>query len=172
VQENSEENLKQKVKRISYRLGEYSVLTQPASRAFNVVYQRTMTDFSAVKAIPFNGKVEHYEERLTAYVDYCTMKKCSNMILKDLPTLQADSDALDDTAAADLPFIKLREQNATAFSMLSLSTKGRSHVAVQGGKTTKNPSGYARKAWLNLKTLNNLINDLEKFNLRQKLNRS
>jgi hypothetical protein len=56
--------------------------------------------------------------------------------------------------------------------MLSLSTKGRSHVAVQAGKTTKHPSGYARKAWLNLNTLNNPINDLEKYNLKQKLNRS
>jgi hypothetical protein len=56
--------------------------------------------------------------------------------------------------------------------MLSLSTKGRSHVAVQAGKTTKHPSEYARKAWLNLKTLNKPINDLEKFNLQQKFNRS
>jgi hypothetical protein len=58
------------------------------------------------------------------------------------------------------------------FSMLSLSTKGRSHVAVQGGKTTKHPSGYAREAWLNLTTLNNPINDLETFNLQRKFNRS
>jgi hypothetical protein len=82
------------------------------------------------------------------------MKKCSQMILNDQPTLKPDADALNDTDPADLPFIKFREQNATAFSMLSLSTKGRSHVAVQARKTTKHPSGYARKAWLNLKTLN------------------
>jgi hypothetical protein len=92
------------------------------------------------------------------------------MILSDQPTFKPDLDALDDTYAAYLLFIMLREQNATAFSMLSLSTKGRSHVAVQVGKTTKHPSGYARKAWLNLKTLNNPINDLEKFNLKQKFN--
>jgi hypothetical protein len=35
--------------------------------------------------------------------------------------------------------------------MLSLSTKGRSHVTDQAGKTKKHPSGYARKAWLKLK---------------------
>jgi hypothetical protein len=131
-----------------------------------------MTDFSAAKTIPFNGKVEHYKEWSTTFVDYCTLKKCSNMILNDSPNLKPDSDALSDTVPADLPFIKLREQNATAFSMLSLSTKGRNHVAVQGGKTTKHLRGYARKAWLNLKTLNNPINDLEKFNFRQKFNRS
>jgi hypothetical protein len=94
------------------------------------------------------------------------------MILNDQPTLKPDADTLDETDATHIPFIKLTEQNATAFSKLSVSTKGRSHVAVQGGKTTKHPSGYARKAWLNLKTLRNPINDLEKFNLQQKFNRS
>jgi hypothetical protein len=110
------------------------------------VYQVTMTDFSAVKRIPFNGNVEHYEEWSTTFVDYCTMMKCSQMILNDQPTLKADADTLNDMNPADLSFIKLREQNATAFSMLSLSTKGRSYVAVQAGKTTKHPSGYERKA--------------------------
>jgi hypothetical protein len=79
------------------------------------------------------------------------MKKCSQMILHDQPTLKPDaSDVLDESVATDVPFIKLREQNPTAFSMLSLSTKGRTHVAVQAGKTTDHPSGNARKAWLNL----------------------
>ena len=54
--------------------------------------------------------------------------------------------------------------NATAFSMLSLSTKGKSHEAVQAGKTTDHPSGNARKAWLNLRTINKPINPLEEFN--------
>jgi hypothetical protein len=78
---------------------------------------------------------------------------------------------LDESEAADLPLIKLREANATAFSMMSLSTKGRSHNAVQAGKTANHPSGNARKAWLNLKTQNNPINDSEEFNLKQKFNR-
>jgi hypothetical protein len=58
------------------------------------------------------------------------MKKCSQMILNDHSTLKPDADILDDSAAADVPFIKLRDHNAQAFSMLSLSTKRRSHVAV------------------------------------------
>jgi hypothetical protein len=79
------------------------------------------------------------------FLEYCTMKKCSQMILNDQPNLKPGVDVLDDTAAADAPFIKLREHNATAFSMLSLSTKRRSHMAVQLGKTTKHPSGYSEK---------------------------
>jgi hypothetical protein len=136
------------------------------------VNQVTMTDLSAVKTIPFDGKVEHYEEWSTTFVDYCTMKKCSKMILNDQPNLKPDSEDLDETVPTDAPFIKLREHNATAFSMLSLSTKGRNHVAVQAGKTTDHPSGNARKAWLNLQTLNKPVNDLEEFNLKQKFNRS
>jgi hypothetical protein len=61
------------------------------------------------------------------------------MIFNDQHTLKPDLDALNDTVPSDLPFIKIREQNVTAFSMLSLSTKGRSHAAVQAGKTTKHP---------------------------------
>lgn len=131
-----------------------------------------MTDFSAVKTIPFDGKQENYNEWSTTFVDYCTMKKCSKMLLTDQPTLRPDVDDLDEAVATDVPLIKLREQNAIAFSMLSLSTKGKSHEAVQAGKTTANPSGNARKAWLNLKTINKPINDLEEFNLKQKFNRS
>ena len=131
-----------------------------------------MTDFSAVKTIPFDGRKESYNEWSTTFVDYCTMKRCSKMILTDQPTLKPDKEDLDEAKATDLPFIKLREMNATAFSMLSLSTKGKSHEAVQAGKTTDHPSGNARKAWLNLRTINKPINPLEEFNLKQKFNRS
>ena len=94
------------------------------------------------------------------------------MILTDQPTMKPDSEDLDETKPADVPFIKMREMNATAFSMLSLSTKGKSHEAVQNGKTTDHPSGNARKAWLNLKTIFKPVNDLEEYNLKQKFNRS
>ena len=147
-------------------------MTQPAARAFKVVNQVTMTDFSAVKTIPFDGKAESYHEWSTTFIDYCNLKKCSNMILAYQPDLRPDVDVLVDTDTAHIPLIKLREQNATAFSMLSLSTKGKSHEAVQNGKTTINPSGNARKAWLNLKIINKPINDLEEFNLKQKLFKS
>jgi hypothetical protein len=43
------------------------------------------------------------------------MKKCSQMILNDQPNLKPDADVLDDTSATDDPFIKLRENKATAF---------------------------------------------------------
>ena len=68
----------------------YRFLTQPASRAFKVVYQVTMTDNSAAKmSIPFDGKQEHYEEWSSTFIDYCTIKKCNKMIIHDqaqLPT--------------------------------------------------------------------------------------
>ena len=131
-----------------------------------------MTDFSAVKTIPFDGKAESYQEWSTTFIDYCTMKKCSNMILADQPDLRPDIDILVDTDPVHVPLIKLRDQNATAFSMLSLSTKGKSHEAVQNGKTTIHPSGNVRKAWLNLRTINKPVNALEEFNLKQKFNKS
>ena len=83
--------------------------------------------------------------------------------------MKPDSEDLDETKPADVPFIKMREMNATAFSVLSLSTKGKSHEAVQNGKTTDHPSGNARKAWLNLKTINKPVNDLEEYNLKKSL---
>ena len=45
------------------------------------------------------------------------------MILTDKPTLKPDKEDLDEAKDEDVPFIKLREMNATAFSMLRLSTK-------------------------------------------------
>jgi hypothetical protein len=42
-------------------------------------------------------------------VDYCTLKKCSNMILIDQPSLKPDADTLDDSDATHIPFIKLGE---------------------------------------------------------------
>ena len=150
----------------------YRLVTQPAARAFKVVNQVTMTDFSAVKTIPFDGKAESYHDWSTTFTDYLTMKKCSNMILTAHPDLRPDADTLIETDANHIPLIKLRDQNATAFSMLSLSTKGKSHEAVQNGKTTIHPAGNARQAWLNLKTIYKPINALEQFNLKQKFNKS
>ena len=59
-----------------------------------------------------------------------------------------------------------------SFLMLSLSTKGKLHEAVQNSKTTIHPSGNARKAWLNLRSINKPIYALEEFNLKQKFNKS